>query len=167
MTESELKKIWHLHHNGMVKYAYKFTERSDVAEDIVQDVFISLWMNYEENGGKGGEMAYVRVGVKRKCLDYQRHLNTAMGRIDYIKPDDEEIEDKSDSILISSYVFALLDEQIENLPHQCKSVFSLALKGFDCYKIGEMLGISRQTALNQRANAVNKLKAFVHNNKLI
>jgi RNA polymerase sigma factor (sigma-70 family) len=40
---SDLKQIFEVYYEALVKYAYRFVLVKDECEDLVQDVFVSLW----------------------------------------------------------------------------------------------------------------------------
>lgn len=167
MTEAELKKVWNIHYKGMLKYAETIVERTEIAEDIVQEAFISLWLKYNGGGGKEGPICFLRLGVKNKCRDYLRHLNSSIGRMQNIDDNFDEVLEDSDLIIINTHVVSLIYERSEMLPEVPRKVFHLLLYGLTFREVAAKLNMSPQTVLNQKTNAVNKLKAFVHNNKLI
>lgn len=65
----EFRKVYHRYFPVMVAFACRFVER-DVAEDLVQDVFLSL---LEESKDIDKISSFLFKTVQNKCLNYIKH----------------------------------------------------------------------------------------------
>jgi RNA polymerase sigma-70 factor (ECF subfamily) len=67
-----LKEAFELLYAPLCLYAQKFVDKLDVAEDIVQEVFIAFWENKSYLNVKSKLGAYLYRTVKNRCLNYLR-----------------------------------------------------------------------------------------------
>ena len=55
------------------RFAYRFVSSADVAKDVVQDVFLGIWLNRESFTVQTSVMAYLYGAVRQRALRYNRH----------------------------------------------------------------------------------------------
>lgn len=61
------------HFSGLHRLAIRFVQSADSAEDIVQDVFFSLWTHRSSWSVKTTVQAYLYRAVRNRCISVQRH----------------------------------------------------------------------------------------------
>ena len=59
--------------NYLVVYAMRRVQRRDVAEDIVQEVFVNVWEGDKEFNSYVGFRAFLYNAVANRCMDYLKH----------------------------------------------------------------------------------------------
>ena len=136
-------------------YVSKITGNNlEEAQDILQEVFISLWKRHELISTENLQ-SWLYGDARKNALF---HLRTAKNRDKYIagladyltevsSPLDEEIEVKELSRLI--------DSEIDRLPEKMREIFILSRKENLSYKeIAEKLGISDKTVKKQINNVL-------------
>lgn len=138
-------------------FASNFVFIDDVANDIVQDVFISIWEKSENINESASLKSYLFTMVRNRCLNYIR---------------DMKVEDRNKRLYLEAHVYsdtidAIEDEAliedlkifIEELPDQCKEVFKMrTMYGYKYKEIAEEMDISIDTVKVQLKRAKNKLK---------
>ena len=67
------------HHVELVKYAFRFLYDQEACEDVVQEVFISLWENRNKLDIKSSLRNYLFSMVRNKCIDHLRKLSITSG----------------------------------------------------------------------------------------
>lgn len=149
----------------LTTYAYRYVNDWQVAEDIVQDTFLSLWMNKEFINFDDPIKPYLYRSVYNKSIN---HLQTA-----YIKrrinPEDTDalidqiiLEfNQYDSLLLKEVVHEI-DSFIETLPPQCKKVYRMSrgelLKNKE---IALALGISEKAVEKNISRALNGIRVHL------
>lgn len=150
--------MFNKYYTGLVAYASQITNDSTVAEDIVCEVFTSIWEK-KEFIEKNGNKAYLFTAVKNRSLNYLIHLKI---RNHY----QENILQKGDvtgMLTWEYYVESELEEYIEqairNLPPRCQKIFIMnRLEDKSAAQIAEELQISPRTVEKQIEIAVKKLR---------
>ena len=73
-----------------VLLAMRRIEQLDVAEDIVQETFITVWENKKTFNSYQGLKAYLYELVQNKCTNYLKHRQVEDKYASYVKTTGEE-----------------------------------------------------------------------------
>ena len=153
------------------KYACKLVLDHDIAEDIVQEVFVRIWEKHQSIIQSPQVRPYLYRAVRNTCFN---HLG-AQKRMQVSSLSDTELSEEEmttwtvtegpDDDEIPNYR-ELLKKGIEQLPEKCREIFLLSRTGnLSNQEIADNLGISIKTVNNQTWKAMKLLKAFVHKAK--
>jgi len=147
-------------------YANHFTKRKDIAEEIVQDVFLNIWEQREQLRIISSLKAYLFTSTRNQCLNHLKHLQVVMEYNDYYTQLLKDAQDyyiisqeSGDSIMIANELEQSLKEAIDLLPDGCRKVFLMSrFDGLKHKDIAEKLGITLNTVDKQMSIAISKLK---------
>ena len=155
-----------LYFTGLCSFANKLVRNPTVAQDIVQDLFVNLWIKRENLEIHTSLKSFLFQSVKNNCLDHIKHSQIEHAfAIRYINENAEEYENIS-SDYTKKEILHTLDLAIEKLPKQCKTVFLMSRFDYKSYKeIAEVLGLSVKTVENHMGRALHiirlELKEFL------
>lgn len=141
--------------------AYKRLQSNDTVQDIIQEIFISVWNNAANFDEEQSLRPYLFKSLKYKVIDalYRDKRNSNISLNDL-----GEIGVTTDDPLAVKELEAFLNNEIENLPGKMKEVFLMSRKEYlPNEKIAEMLSISSQTVKNQISLALKRLKQSLDN----
>ena len=143
----------------LVLYAMKRVERQEIAEDIVQDLFVQIWERDTLYSSYYGFKNFLYNSVKNASLDYLKHKEVEGKYVRYTLCHSEagempELEIMKDEVYRRLYL--VLDE----LPRRCQEVFKYYLDG---KKNAEILQISELTVKAQKRNAISYLRKRLGN----
>lgn len=140
----------------LCRLAYRMLGNDEVAEDVVQSVFLRVW---EKNSLKevGQPEGYLKKAVINASLN---HLDTYFSkhviRIDQV--DEPTQRDSTEHKDLSEFQIQL-DKAIKRLPPKCQIIFSLSrFEGMTSEEIGAYLNASKRTVENQIGIALRKLR---------
>ena len=139
----------------LVCYAQKYTKREDIAEDIVQDVFASLWEENRIFPSQANFRSFLYISIRNAAFDYLRHQNVESRYIEEALTANRFLSDDS---FQKEEVFRLLFKQIDLLPERCREIFSLHLEGYDNDAIAKKLSLSIETVKTQKKRAMKTLR---------
>ena len=152
------ESLFNTYYSGLIVYATHLTGDTATAEDIVCDIFTSVWEKKEVLQMEERK-AYLFSSVRNRSLNYLAQLKV---RNNY----QENIHQKGDVTGLLTweyYVESELREHIEkairNLPPQCQKIF--IMNRFDnksVIEIAEELQISSRTVEKQIGIALKKLR---------
>ena len=57
----------------LVLYAMRYVGQQEVAEDVVQEVFMAVWESDKEYNSYHGFKAFLYDSVKNRCLNHLKH----------------------------------------------------------------------------------------------
>lgn len=145
---------------SLCSFVYSYLPDMEVAKDIAQDAFVSLWENRDKY-----ELT--------KTLLYTIAKNKS---IDYIKTNHQTKESKGLPVDILINVWQTSQEEdfdskdiveeiwkyVETLPSQCKKIFILSRRDYLKNKeIADQLGISIKTVEKQISKALSLIRAHL------
>ena len=139
----------------LVCYAQKYTKREDIAEDIVQDVFASLWEENRIFPSQANFRSFLYISIRNAAFDYLRHQNVESRYIEEALTANRFLSDDS---FQKEEVFRLLFKQIDLLPERCREIFLLHLEGYDNDAIAKKLSLSIETVKTQKKRSMKTLR---------
>lgn len=152
-------EIYQLYSKAMFNICYRIVGVQEVAEDVLQEAFVSAFQHIKSYRGKASFGAWLKKIVINKAISHLRKQQLDMIELDSrldIRHDEED--DDIDLIMkIDS-----IREAIQKLPNGFRLVFSLyLLEGYDHREISEILGITESTSKTQYLRAKKKLKEIL------
>lgn len=146
----------------LVLYAMRRVGRQEVAEDMVEDVFVAIWESEKVYNSFYGFRAFLYDSVRNKCLDYLRHKAVEEKYIAYSIANANDDNEK-EFILMREEIYRELYLAVSMLPDRCREVFELHLQGMKNEEIAELLSLSLLTVKAHKRNAVHFLKERLGN----
>ncbi len=145
-------------YTGLCRYTTRFTGSPHLAEDIVQEVFISLWKNREKLIITTSLKSYLYKACYHRFIDHTRknkNVDQNLEKYRYHKLMAIEKEDSS----TKKEDLIRLRQAIDQLPPKCKKIFIMSkFEGLRYADIAKNLGISQKTVENQISIAFAKLR---------
>lgn len=139
-------------------FVFNLTKNSQAAEDIIQNVFMKIWINRASLRPDQSIHNYIYVLSKREMLNHirDRKAYVQVERLVMAEQPSEEVTDQSMSL-------KELDERIRrfiaDMPEQRRKVFLLSrYRGLTNKEIAEMMGLSVRTVDRHINLALTSLK---------
>lgn len=139
-------------------FVFNLTKNSQAAEDIIQNVFMKIWINRTSLRPDQSIHNYIYVLSKREMLNHirDRKAYVQVERLVMAEQPSEEVTDQSMSL-------KELDERIRrfiaDMPEQRRKVFLLSrYRGLTNKEIAEMMGLSVRTVDRHINLALTSLK---------
>lgn len=152
------EKIYLNYWDKLYSSVYKRVKVTEVAEEIVQDFFVSLWEKRSSIVIHTSFEAYIFTAVRYQVLNY---LQKEIIRNNY-KAGLSTEETYSDSTLDQIYLKELdrvIENEIDQLPDKCQHVFRLSRQeNLSIKEIAEKLEISTKTVENHLTKALRILR---------
>lgn len=151
--------LYKRYYKALVCHAMQWIGSQEPAEDLVQDLFSTIWENRMTFLSLTSFQTYLYNSVKNASLNYLKHKDIEMYYAQQVKdgstrftPEEEE-EDYFEEELYRQ-LFLLVDR----LPLRCREVFLLYMKGKKNEEIAEALQISAETVKTQKKRAMRFLR---------
>lgn len=164
---SNFRIFFDQHYQRLCSYAFSFLKDEESCEDIVQDIFIKIWLNRQDLIGSEQLKFYVFSAVRNNCLT--RLQKNKKYRVVEMNDEDEveEIIIKLDPEDEKTNPTELIAKALDRLPPKCREVFLLSRIGNLTYlQIADNLGISIKTVENQMGKALKILRNFANENRI-
>jgi RNA polymerase sigma-70 factor, ECF subfamily len=141
------------YYKPLVRYGNTFLKDSDDAEDIVQQVFVSLWEKRDQLDIQTSIRAVLYKSVQNACLNKIKHLKVRTIYADEMKAT-AVYEDSSDSVQAAE-LNERIQQAMESMPEQCGRIFKMSrFEQLRYQEIADQLGLSVKTIENQMGKAL-------------
>ena len=161
-NERAFRHLYITYHQLLRTHVYRLTESSELADEIVQDVFLKIWNSRETLEGINNFKGYLFILSKNYTIDFLRkHIRQT---ILHQKWESEEVQTFNEEGLDghAPNYYGLLDEAIDQLPPQQKKVYLLSRHEHLKYvEIASQLGISRETVKTYLQLATASITLYV------
>ena len=141
----------------LVGYAVRFVKSDVEAEDIVQEVFASLWSRRETLDDHQAVMNLLYTSVRNRCIDHLRHLSIEQA---YTASAPMETEDSIEAEIFAGEIYSRLFAYIDELPLRQRTTIQLVIAGKKNAEIAEEMCISIETVKKQKQRAISTLRSL-------
>lgn len=149
------------YHHKLCVYAFSLSHDHDNAEDIVQDVFISVWQQRHKLKADFSIQGFLYKLVYNKFIDdYRKKKSVIVLEKKYIEALDTIVEDVDETRL--EKLIGLVKVEIQQLPPKCKQTFLLSKQdGLTNFEIAEYLNVSIKTVEAQMTKSFSIIRKKV------
>ncbi|WP_343690723.1 RNA polymerase sigma-70 factor [Chitinophaga sp.] len=163
--QKAFRMIYDTYGKKVYTYAFQLLHSEIEAEEMVQDVFLKLWLMGDRILEIENLESYLRTTTKHRSLNVLRR-HVLEGRIEKAlgKEWREENTEIEDEILIQD-VREILNRAVESLPKQQKEVYVLCQqRGLKYEEAAQQLNLSPLTVQTHVKRALRSVRAFVKAN---
>ncbi|WP_321307113.1 RNA polymerase sigma-70 factor [Marinifilum fragile] len=155
--ESGLRHMFDIYYSPLCIFAMRYLDAFDVAEDLVQEVFINFWENKRIHSLNSSLKSYLFIAVRNNALNYIRKTNRY--RI-------EELDDEFD-ILMEEVDTDVLEEkkaklfrELDQLSEQSRKVFeAIVFDNMKYMEVAKELDVSLNTIKTHFSRALKQLRS--------
>jgi RNA polymerase sigma-70 factor (family 1) len=157
-------ELYNRYWSKLYSQAYKRINKAEVAEEIVQDFFTSLWINKNAVIIHTSFSNYAYTAVRNLVFKQFQREYSARKFEDVHKLNLIESDISTEQLIELNDLRRALEQQIETLPPKCRGVFNLSRKEYKSNKeIAAILEISEKTVENHMTKALKVLRLSVKN----
>lgn len=157
--EAAYKELFFILFNSLTRFATGILQSKEVAEEVVSDVFVSIWTDRANLNAIDDLQLYIFIAVKNNSIHKakQLHKRTTVS-IDEIDVEMESIYQTPEERVLSTESLSRIETAMNSLPQRARLILKLAKEDKMRYKdIAALLNISVKTVDNQLAIALKKL----------
>lgn len=155
-----MEQIFHVHWEKVFDLAFKKLGDETLAQDMTQEIFISLWEKRKKLDLTGNLSGYLYGAVKNRVIDYYRSSSIKDGhQAEYAMLMDQKKEIAPDEHLIFQDTTKEVEAVMQLLPERMRLVISMSREQDKTVKeIAAELNVSVQTVKNQITSAMKILR---------
>ena len=151
--------IFNYYYSSLCAFSMQYLNDRSAVEDLVQDFFVSLWIEAPHHQIRSSLKTYLFASVKNRCLDYQKHQKVTQKFRTFILFSTSDDDNLSDHLFAESELRQAIQSSIEKLTPRCREIFELSRhKGLSNQEIAGQLGLSKRTVELQISNALKILR---------
>jgi RNA polymerase sigma-70 factor (ECF subfamily) len=152
------ESLFHQYYPGLCGYAESLLGKSEVAEEVVQDVFYNIWKNRETLRITRNLQSYLYRSAYNNSMMYLRKMRREFFLDDGVTADQAADSPDPSQTLLLNEVTELIARTLEELPDRTREIFMMnRQEGLKYREIADKLSISVKTV---EANMGKALKAL-------
>lgn len=153
-SELAFTQLYNQYKNVVFSTALKITKSRDLAEEVVQDVFLKIWQNHENLAEITNIENYLFIISRNLIFDMIKKIARDSAVTTNVNYKSTSANDTDEAIKDDQYNI-ILNQIVEQLPPQQQKIYKMAKwDGLSHQKIGEDLGISTETVKKHMAQAL-------------
>jgi RNA polymerase sigma-70 factor (family 1) len=142
----------------VLQFVHYFIKSDEICEEVVSDVFITIWLNKEKLPEIEDIEAYLFIVTRNKSLDYLEKELRIPGPTNDVTFDGSTENIDPENILIAKELETIIQHSIDQLPERCRIIFQMSREEkLKHQQIAKILCISENTVHAQMMIALNKL----------
>lgn len=159
--------LYKKYYRQLFAVAYRYVRQQQIAEEIVHDVFITVWNKAEQLNIQYSVKSYLFKAIVNSSLNYikKEKMDTEKRQV-YLSahlPDDDNVVSDPEETLLND-----LEEALELLPAKCREVMYLSRFGkLKQSEIAVQMDISVKTVKNHLTYGFQKLRVHLQKRKQI
>lgn len=144
----------------LYRYVYSRIRVKETSEEIVQEIFVSLWVRRESLKISTSLDSYLFGVAKHKILSHIRSEGVRKKyAADFVLFAAERIDNSSEELLELKDLQHTIDERISELPEKCQTAFRMSrMEHEPIQHIAERMNISNRTVENYISQALKHLR---------
>jgi len=159
--ERAFETIYHHYNKRLAPFVDKMVRSPELAEEIVQDIFVQLWINRALLANLNHPTSYLFNIATNKTLDYLKKIANNAKLMDRIATRSTEYTNETEERIIFKESAEIIEMAVSALPAQRKLIYHLSRnEGLTHEQIAERLNISRNTVKNQLVHALKSIRTY-------
>jgi RNA polymerase sigma-70 factor (family 1) len=165
--ERSFRELYDHYYNRIYSIAYKLTKTESVAEDVVQEIFIKLWVHKETLSGVDNFNAYLNTLIRNHVFNCMRRLATEEVFLHKMIDEGSVVSDDVHDALVYKELRKRLSDVISRLSPQQKRAYHLSrIEGLKHEEIASQMNISRETVKKHIGEALRLIKSQLREDEL-
>ena len=156
--EHAFKALFQKYYSAMCHFAHQLLHDREMAEEIVQDLFVRLWEKRETLNIETSVRHYLFIAVRNQCLNQIQHQKIRKQYASRIMESSHQ-EIDTEQYYMEVDLINRIEKSIGSLPPKRQEIFRLSREhGLKYKKIAEELNISVKTVEAQMGLALKYLR---------
>lgn len=152
-------EIYNRYNSLLQNHAYKKLGDFDEVKDVLQELFVNLWIKRAELPITTNLSGYFYIALRNRVFNQYAHKIVVSKYIQSLQTFIEQRHYITDNQVREKELALLIQNEIDALPPKMREVFELSRKsGLSHKEIASKLNISDQTVSKQITNAIKILK---------
>lgn len=157
--EKAFRQLFNHYWQHIYSVAFVFTKSIVLSEEIVQDVFLKVWLKRELLVPVKNFKGYLFTVARNHIYNELRKKSSERSFAKHLEEYFTEISSLPEQQLFLKETQSLIDEAVAQLPSQQRTVYELSRKdGLDHSQIADKLGISKLTVKSHMNKALNMIR---------
>jgi len=161
-SEGAFRKLFDRYRHDIYAFSLSILKSKHQAEEVVQDVFLKVWLNHENLDPSLSFKSYIFTIARNLAFNILAKAANDVKLKERIFYKNQTGCSLTDTRLLEEDYEKLKNRAIDELSPRCKQVFQMSRNDGKSYEqIAKELGISTNTVKNQMSTALASIKEFL------
>lgn len=152
------EEIYRRYWKQLYSISYKRTQSSEISEELVQDIFTSLWEKRQSIQVENLS-AYLFTAIKYKIINHFHREMSKRCFIESTSASSKRADNSTEEMVLLNDLNQALTQEIEKLPAKRKMIFKLyRQQNLSMKQVASQMGVSEKTVENQLNKAFKMLR---------
>jgi RNA polymerase sigma-70 factor (ECF subfamily) len=158
--EQKFKWIYEEYYAPFCLYAKRFIDDKGTREDIVSDVFTSLWNKMDSSDlNMDTLLGYIKMSIKNSCLNHLKHQEYEWDYLEMMQKRAPVYETEPDSVYNLKELYQMLYDTLDKLPENYRTVFVESFFNEKTYaEIAEEMNLSVKSVNRYKQKTIELLR---------
>lgn len=157
--DAAFELMFKTHYKALHAYANVMLKEDDLAEEIVQGMFLKFWEKRELLNIQTSIKAYLYKCVYHDCLNHLKHEKIKSKHQEFTYHTMDTHQEPASAKVELTELEVNLRKALNELPEQCRTIFQMSrFEELKYREIADQLGLSIKTVENQMGKALRILR---------
>ncbi|CAG5003191.1 ECF RNA polymerase sigma factor SigW [Dyadobacter sp. CECT 9275] len=159
--EKSFAALFHCYRDKIYSVALRLTGSVFLAEEVVQDIFLKLWVKKENLSGIHEFEDYLFIMTRNHVFSALKRMARQQQLVDDLQLEMPSAENTTYNSILNQEMEQILQQAVELLPAQQKQIYLLSKEEeLKRDEIAKMLRISSETVKTHLARALRHIRAY-------
>lgn len=161
-NEKAFRVLFDTYRNDLYKYSLSMVIREAYAEEIVQDVFMKVWIKRESLNPNLSFRSYIFTITRNMNIKFLKKASNNLKLREELFYRSQKSSNPTELMLAEAEMEKLKQQALDQLPPKRRQIFELSRnEGLSYEAISEELGISPHTVRNHMSKALETLRKIL------
>lgn len=157
------EQLYEQYEGGVEKYVFFITRSKEVTEEIIQDIFISVWEKREKLPALTSFRGYLYQIARNRVISYFRSVKARYKIVELEKAGPGSMQADADHRVLYNQYYQMVLDAIGLLPERKREVFNLSLEeDLTLDEIAQRLGLSKSTVKQHLYSATASIREYLY-----
>ena len=160
--EDSFRQLFNHYSDAVFTVAFTYCKSIELSEEIVQDVFLKVWLKKEELENVERFSGYLFVIARNHILNVLRKKAREPHFVAMLENNFLAYTEEADEDIVSKESGTIITEALKELPPQQQTAFRLCrIEGLSQQQVAEQMNISRLTVKYHVQQALRSIRGYI------
>jgi RNA polymerase sigma-70 factor (family 1) len=160
--ESAFTQLFHHHFHHLYGFAHSVVKSHELAEEIVQDVFVRVWKNRQQLLTVERLDDWLFIITRNVSFKALQDLIRDTGRSKQLEKYFDLAPDTAEQQVLYKESLSIIEEAVQTLPPQQQQVFRLSrMQNLSLDEIAAVMSLSKNTIKSHLTKALHSVRLFI------
>jgi RNA polymerase sigma-70 factor (family 1) len=162
-SRAAFRVLFDLYNPRLTAFIYKLTKSETTAAELVQDIFVKLWISRADLGEVNNMQAYMFAMASNRTIDHLRKISAESRMLGKLWTRIAKFQESAEEAYNAKECNDIINQAMLQLSPQKQRIFRLSrYEGLNHDEIAAELRISKSTVKNHLVDTLRHLKTYMN-----